>query len=173
MHKHPFVTLVIAATMLIPSAQAADTGHGAHSSHGATAKQPAAKSTDAKNFGKPGNAKQVTRTIAVDMSDTMRYTPSALTIAQGETVKFELRNSGKVMHEFVLGTLADLKTHAEEMKKSPKMAHGGAYMVHVAPGKTGSAVWEFTKAGEFHFGCLLPGHFEAGMVGQITVTAKK
>jgi uncharacterized cupredoxin-like copper-binding protein len=58
------------------------------------------------------------------------------------------------------------------MKKSPKMAHGDAQMVHVGPGKSGTMVWQFSKAGEFHFGCLLPGHFEAGMVGKITVTER-
>lgn len=173
MNKHLVRTLIAAAAMFITPLQAADTGHDAHAGHGAKAKQPAAKTTDEKAFGKAGNAKAVTRTITVDMNDMMRYTPSALTVTQGETVKFEIRNSGKVMHEFVLGTLADLKSHAEAMKKSPIMAHGGAHMVHVAPGKSGSTVWEFTKAGEFHFGCLFPGHLEAGMVGRINVTAKK
>ena len=173
MKKHLIRVLIAAAAMFITPLHAADTGHDAHGSHGAKGKQPAAKATDEKAFGKPGNAKAVTRTITIDMNDTMRYTPSVLTVTQGETVKFEIRNSGKVMHEFVLGTLADLKSHAEAMKKSPKMAHDSAYMVHVAPGKSGSTVWEFTKAGEFHFGCLFPGHFEAGMVGRINVTAKK
>lgn len=173
MNKHLIRALIAAAAMFITPLRAADTGHDAHAGHGAKAKQPAAKAADEKAFGKSGNAKAVTRTITVDMNDTMRYTPSVLTVTQGETVKFEIRNSGKVMHEFVLGTLADLKSHAEAMKKSPKMAHDGAYMVHVAPGKTGSTVWEFNKAGEFHFGCLFPGHFEAGMVGRINVTAKK
>ena len=172
MKKYPFITIIVAAALSIPPVQAADTAHDAHSSHGAKAKQPTAKNAEEKAYGKPSNAKQVTRTIAVDMNDTMRYTPSALTVVQGETVRFEIKNSGKVMHEFVLGTLGDLKEHAEQMKKSPNSAHSGAYIVHVAPGKTGTTVWQFTRAGEFHFGCLLPGHFEAGMVGKINVTAK-
>ena len=29
--------------------------------------------------------------------------------------------------------------------------------------------WLLTRAGEFHYGCLVPGHFEAGMVGKVTV----
>ena len=47
--------------------------------------------------------------------------------------------------------------------------HGEAGMVHVAPGKSGSLVWQFTRPGEFHYACLVPGHFEAGMVGTIKV----
>ena len=31
-------------------------------------------------------------------------------------------------------------------------------------------IWKFTKAGEFYFACLMPGRFEAGMSGKITVT---
>jgi uncharacterized cupredoxin-like copper-binding protein len=30
--------------------------------------------------------------------------------------------------------------------------------------------WQFTRAGEFFYACLIPGHFEAGMVGKVTVT---
>jgi uncharacterized cupredoxin-like copper-binding protein len=52
------------------------------------------------------------------------------------------------------------------------MEHDEPYMSHVAPGKTETMIWQFTKAGEFYFGCLVPGHFEAGMIGGIRVLAK-
>lgn len=42
-------------------------------------------------------------------------------------------------------------------------------MAHVAPGKTETIVWQFTKVGEFHYACLIPGHFEAGMIAKISV----
>jgi len=42
-------------------------------------------------------------------------------------------------------------------------------MAHVAPGKTGEIVWTFNRAGEFDFACLIPGHYDAGMVGKIKV----
>ena len=39
-----------------------------------------------------------------------------------------------------------------------------------AVGLAGRAVdWQFTKTGSFSYGCLIPGHFEAGMIGSITV----
>jgi uncharacterized cupredoxin-like copper-binding protein len=99
----------------------------------------------------------------------MRFAPSAIDVRRGETIRFEIANSGTVMHEMVLGTLQDLKEHAEMMRKHPGMAHDEPYMAHVAPGKTATIVWQFTKAGAFHYGCLVSGHFEAGMVGKITV----
>jgi uncharacterized cupredoxin-like copper-binding protein len=123
-------------------------------------------------FGRKGDPKKVARTIDVDMSDAMRFAPAALTIKQGETIRFRVKNSGKVMHEMVLGTMEDLKAHAEMMRKHPGMAHDESSMVHVAPGKTQTLVWQFTKPGEFHYGCLVPGHFEAGMVGKLTVASR-
>ena len=126
-----------------------------------------------KSFGRTGNAGQVTRTISIDMSDRMRFSPDALTVREGDTVKFVVKNSGQLMHEFVLGTLSELKEHAELMKKFPNMEHDEPYMAHVAPGKTRTIVWQFNRPGEFHFGCLLPGHFESGMTGKITVTRRK
>ena len=80
-----------------------------------------------------------------------------------------MKNSGKVMHEMVIGSMKELKEHAEMMKKHPGMEHDEPYMAHVGPGKSETITWQFTKTGEFHFGCLIPGHFEAGMVGMITV----
>lgn len=128
--------------------------------------------TEEKEFGREGDPRKVSRTVKVDMSDNMRFMPSNLTIKQGETVKFVVKNSGKVMHEMVIGPMKELKEHAEMMKKHPTMEHDEPYMAHVAPGKSETVVWQFTRAGEFHFGCLVPGHFEAGMVGQIRVLPK-
>ena len=69
-------------------------------------------------------------------------------------------------HEMVLGTIKELKAHAEMMRKFPEMVHADPNQVSVEPGKTGELVWQFTKAGTFDFACLVPGHFEAGMVGK-------
>ena len=120
-------------------------------------------------FGKAADPRKAAKTIRVDMADTMRFTPSRITVKRGDTVRFVAANRGKVMHEMVLGTLDELKEHAEMMRKHPGMEHDEPHMAHVAPGKHGEMGWQFTKAGEFFYGCLIPGHFEAGMVGKVTV----
>lgn len=102
------------------------------------------------------------------MSD-VRYPPPAVTVKRAETVKFIVHNDGKQLHEMILGTPARLREHAELMKKFPEMEHADANMTHVTPGANGEMVWRFTQAGEFLFGCLVAGHFEAGMVGKVTV----
>ena len=128
---------------------------------------------DDEGIGKPGLASKVTRTIKVDMLDTMRFTPSNLAIKQGETIRFVVKNSGQIPHEMVLGTEKNLKDHYEVMKKNPEMEHADANSVTVQPGKTGEIVWQFTKSGKVDFACLHPGHYDAGMKGQVRVAAGK
>lgn len=127
---------------------------------------------DAK-IGKAGDPAHVTRTIDVLMHDTMRFDPPAIQVKQGETIRFNLKNDGKVKHEMVLGDVAELKKHAALMLKFPDMVHEDPNQVSVESGKTGTMVWQFTKAGTVNFGCLQAGHYEAGMGGKVIVSAKK
>ena len=121
------------------------------------------------DFGREGDPAKVSRTVKVGMADTMRFTPANVVVKRGETVKFVVRNDGKLLHEMVLGTVEALKEHAELMKKFPEMEHSDPNIAHVKPGATGEIVWQFTKAGAFQFACLQPGHYEAGMVGKVAV----
>jgi uncharacterized cupredoxin-like copper-binding protein len=125
-----------------------------------------------KPFGRAADPRRAARTIRVDMADTMRFTPAEITVRRGDTVRFVAKNSGKVMHEMVLGTMQELREHAELMKKHPGMEHDEPHMLHVPPGRTGEMGWRFTRAGEFYYGCLVAGHFEAGMMGRINVKEK-
>ena len=122
------------------------------------------------SFGRTADPNRAKRTVRVDMTDQMRFQPAAITVKRGEIVRFVPVNKGLLMHEMVLGRMEDLKEHAELMRKHPGMEHDEPHMVHVAPGKTGVMGWKFTRAGEFFYGCLIPGHFEAGMIGKVTVT---
>lgn len=124
-------------------------------------------------IGEAGKAANVSRTVKIDMSDAMRYTPASIDAKQGETIRFVISNSGKVKHELVLGTEKELKDHYEVMKKFPEMEHDDPNMVTVAPGKTGEVIWKFTKAGKIDFACLQPGHYDAGMKGAVAVVASR
>ena len=124
---------------------------------------------NATELGRPGDAAAVTRTIEVDMNDAMRFKPASIAVKRGETIRFLVRNSGKVNHEMVLGTLQELREHAALMKKFPEMEHADPNQLGVEPGKSGELIWKFTKAGRFDFACLQPGHYEAGMRGKIVV----
>jgi len=142
-------------------------GHG--DAHKAPQNTYDASKVEERAFGKEGDPKKVSRTVRLDMTDGFRFTPSDIAIKRGETVKFIVSNSGQQLHEMVLGTPQELKAHAEMMRKFPAMEHADANMAHVKPGARGEIVWQFTKAGEYQFACLIPGHFEAGMVGKLVV----
>jgi len=132
----------------------------------------AGRHVDSDAIGKPGKATDAKRTITVSMLDSMRFNPQSISVKQGETIKFIVKNSGKVKHEMVLGTENELKEHAEVMKKNPEMEHADDNQVTVQPGKSGEIIWQFTKSGKVNFACLQPGHFEAGMKGVVAVSGK-
>jgi len=151
----PDLLLIAALTALQPAwAAKGEPGH----SHG-----------PADAIGAAGDAGKVTRTVKVDMNDAMRFVPSSIEVKHGETVRFVVSNSGKLKHEFVLGTEKDLQEHYELMKKFPEMEHDEPNMITLAPGKTGEVIWRFTKAGKVDIGCLQPGHYDAGMKAVVRV----
>ena len=154
----------IAAITLSPAAAAHEPSQHSEKSKEVTKEQQA--------WGIAAESKKPTRTIAVDMADTMRFSPSDIQVKKGETVKFVVSNSGKTLHEMVLGTEEALQKHSELMRKFPGMEHDEPYMAHVPPGGKEEINWTFNRAGTFHYGCLIPGHWEAGMKGRITVAAK-
>lgn len=122
------------------------------------------------SVGEPGDVRRVTRVVAVTMTDEMRFQPASITVKQGQTVKLVVKNAGLIRHELVIGTHAELEDHAKLMQKFPEMEHDDPNAVTVEPGKTGALIWKFTKDGTFEFGCLMPGHYETGMVGKLHVT---
>ena len=140
--------------------------HG-ESGHGKAMNEPVRM--EQKAWGIAGDAAKVTRTIEIRMLDTMRFVPDLIEVRAGETVRLVHRNRGQVMHEFVLGTKQELDEHAALMVRFPDMEHDEPYMAHVGPGKTGEIVWTFNRTGEFDFACLIPGHYQAGMVGKVRV----
>lgn len=118
--------------------------------------------------GEPGNPQTPSRTIEVEMSE-MAYTPSRIEVKRGEQIRFVIRNIGVDDHEFLLATTEENLKHGEEMKKNPQMEHAEPNGVRLAPKKSAEIVWKFTHAGTFEYSCLIPGHREAGMIGQVLV----
>ena len=129
----------------------------------------AAVKKEQKDWGIAGDAKKVTRSINVNMLDTMRFSPDKIAVKLGETVRIRVKNTGAMLHEFVIGTKAENASHAVLMVKFPDMEHDEPYMAHVPVGKTADLIWTFNKSGDFEFACLIAGHYQSGMVGTISV----
>lgn len=157
-----FAALLFAAGMLLVArAFAHEVNHG-------DARAPVA-AAEPTPFGMAGDPGKISRTVAIEMDDAMRFSPASVTVKRGETVRFVVHNRGRLFHEMVIGTTADLQTHAKMMREMPDMAHDAPYIAHVSPSHTETLVWHFNVPGEFQFACLMPGHAEAGMTGRISV----
>ena len=156
---------LVATTMLIASSAAFAHGTEDH------AKKTGPVKKEQKDWGIAGDAKAAKRTVEVSMLDAMKFSPDKIDVRVGDTVKFIVKNSGQQLHEFVIGSKKENDEHAALMVKFPNMEHDEPYMAHVAPGKTGEIVWRFNKVGNFDFACLMAGHYQAGMIGKITVAA--
>lgn len=155
------ITTIAAMAVVVPAAIADPSGPPGHShDHGSF------------SAGEPGNPKRPARAVLVTMREgdgKMMFIPDRLEIRRGEQVRFILTNSGELEHEFVLATTEENLKHAEEMKKNPDMEHDDPNAKRVGPKKKSELLWRFTKAGTFEYGCLIPGHREAGMTGIIVV----
>ena len=159
------IGLVVAA-LLSGTASSAEgpAGHShnhGHSGHG-----------KAFSAGEPGNPKKPSKTVQVTMAESdgkMLFVPARLEVRKGDQIKFVLRNNGELDHEFVLASAADNLKHAEAMKQNPDMVHDEPNGRQLAPKKTSEITWKFTRAGEFEYSCLIPGHREAGMTGTVIV----
>ena len=139
--------------------------------HGAS--HPAAKTAAAPEqtaWGIAGDVRRdKPRSVSIRMTDAMRFVPALLQVRLGETLRLVIRNEGRMLHELVIGTPAALDEHAALMLKFPEMEHEQPYMAHVPPGQAGQIVWTFNRPGHFRFACLIAGHYQAGMVGDIQV----
>jgi len=153
-------TLVVLTMLVIASRSWASPGHAPGEGHGEAA------------YGQPGNPRQPARNIVVTMRENdgaMIFTPDRFEIRRGEQIRFMLRNTGQVDHEFVLATAEENRKHMEEMMKNPDMEHDDPNAKRLKPGERGEILWHFTKAGVFDIACLIPGHLQAGMHATVIV----
>ncbi len=125
--------------------------------------------------GSPGKASAATRTIGIALKETdegMAIEPASLQVKQGETIRFQVTNIGEIEHEFVVDTHVRNQEHKKIMAKFPDMEHDDPNSVRLDAGEQGEVVWTFSNAGTFEFACLIPGHYESGMHGDISVGRK-
>ena len=106
----------------------------------------------------PGTA-VAPRVIRIAATDQLRFAPALIPIAAGETITFQIANVGMQVHEFKVGPAADV---AADTPGTPEIADIGMMGVK-------SLTYTFDGSGPFAFACHAPGHFEAGMIGSITI----
>ena len=119
-------------------------------------------------FGHPGKPGADIQTIKVIASDS-RFDPTRIAIKRGATVRFVVTNQGRAEHEFILGDAHKQAEHDREMAARQGMKMHHVTGVSVAPGQTQVFFWKFTNTGVLQFACHVPGHYAAGMFGEVRV----
>jgi len=107
----------------------------------------------------------------VEATDELRFEPAEFTVQAGETVRFEVQNTGQIVHEFVIGDADEQAEHEAEMgdMASGMEMHDEDNAISIPPGETKTLEWTFDEVGEMLAGCHEPGHYDAGMVAEIHV----
>jgi uncharacterized cupredoxin-like copper-binding protein len=162
--------LLVVGVMVISGRQH---GPGMHTGTGTATDEPRSptSSAAAAGVGGPAPADQASRLIEVSTEDSMAYDPPRIEATAGETVTFVVTNAGQAVHEFTLGDAAMQREHAEAMAHMPSgMAHELPNSIAIQPGETKRLSWQFGQAGTLEYACHEPGHYDAGMRGQITVS---
>ena len=172
---------VVAALAMSVSAVALGAGaHGDGHGHG--------HGQGAKS-GEPGKASDAGRSITVQMYDNY-YEPEFIEVKPGETVRFVVENKGSLVHEFNIGTPAMHESHQKEMMmmvehgviqggklnrdmmemdmgNGMSMKHDDPNSALLAAGESQEVVWKFSEKGTIEFACNVPGHYQAGMYGEV------
>lgn len=164
-----FAALLVATTATAAlSAEGHNHGDGSKAAEGSHHAHEGTHGHGESAAGRPGNPKQISRTIKVNALD-IKYDKPEIQIRAGETIKFIVTNTGKLRHEFTIGDAEEQRQHAEMMKQMPDMVHEDANTLTVEPGETKSLVWQFTRTGSLEVACHIPGHYEAGMKSKVRV----
>lgn len=122
-------------------------------------------------WGEPAEASDADRVIEVIMTDGLRFEPDAVDVNVGETVTFKLTNSGQMPHDFTLGDQQTQDEHEAQMAGGGMSGTGQneSNALTLRTGEEGELTWRFTAPATILFGCHVPGHYDAGMVGDLTI----
>ncbi len=134
--------------------------------------QPSASSVavGAPGVGGPAEADASVRTVEITALDAMTFEPATIEVAAGEAVTFKVTNTGETAHDFILGDDAMQRGYAEAMTHMPDgLPHDLPNAISLEPGETKELTWRFGDPGVLEYACHEPGHYEAGMRGQIRV----
>lgn len=96
------------------------------------------------------------RTIKVVMKDNA-FSPTALTVKAGETIRFEFDNTGAVDHEAILGDERVQATHEQEMTKPGPASTTTADETHGMGHESPTTVAPIDGDGKAHNQAMSPG----------------
>ncbi len=124
------------------------------------------------DVGMPAIGVKPNKVVHVMLSDDMKITfKKDVKVETNDVVQFVIMNTGKIDHEFTIGSAQEQLAH-REMMTSMKMDHHeemSSNSVTVKPGKATQLLWHFQGVKDIQFACNILGHAEAGMLKNITL----
>lgn len=118
--------------------------------------------------GMPAKGAKPDKVVHVLLADDMSITfKRDVMIEADDVVQFVVLNTGKMEHEFVIGSKTEQAEHREMMKTMS--THDMENSVVVAPGKAKQILWHFHGDSEVELACNMPGHYEAGMIKKLSL----
>jgi uncharacterized cupredoxin-like copper-binding protein len=112
------------------------------------------------------------RTVVVTMHHS-HFQPAEVRVAPGERVRFVLRNSDPIDHEFILG---DAIVQARHEQGRQRQHHGDVPGERSVPaGQEAATSYAFPASlggRTLEFACHLPGHYAYGMHGLVRVSGR-
>ncbi|MEZ8021365.1 cupredoxin family protein [Vibrio splendidus] len=120
--------------------------------------------------GMPATGAKPDKVVHVLLSDDMKITfKNKVDIEPNDVVQFVVMNTGKIDHEFSIGSASEQLEHREMMKNMGNHVHDSGSTVTVKPGKAKQLLWHFRGDNNVEFACNIPEHAEAGMATSITL----
>jgi uncharacterized cupredoxin-like copper-binding protein len=164
------ILIVVVAVQLLLGIQHGPGIHAPSADAGMPTPTASGGATDV-DVGGPADADEAARTVEVTTLDAMTYEPATIDVSAGEVVRFVVTNGGQTIHEFTVGDAAMQQEHADGMADLPDgFPHDLPNSIRLQPGETKELTWRFGDAGTLEYACHEPGHYEAGMRGQLTVS---
>jgi len=164
------LTLVAAVALVLAACSAADSTGTAGAGSPMPLDDGDSHAEEGVAWGEPAPASEADRVVEVRMLDELRFEPDSIEVSVGETVTFRVTNAGQLLHDFTLGDEAAQAEHEAEMAESRAEAgHAEPNVLTLDGGETGELTWRFTAPATMLYGCHVPGHYDAGMVGTLAV----
>ncbi|MEI8595848.1 copper-resistant cuproprotein CopI [Photobacterium sp. Hal280] len=176
--------LALIMTLASTTAFADEMGHGSmdhgskdHSTMDHSQMDHSEMSTDGMKMagmsavGMPAQGAKPDKVVHVILSDDMKIRfKKDVQIEANDVVQFVVMNTGKIDHEFSIGSMAEQLKHREMMRNmTTGHAHDSGSTVTVKPGQAKQLRWYFHGEPDVELACNIPGHAEAGMVKSILV----
>ena len=109
------------------------------------------------------------REIDISMSE-WAFSDLGIEVQVGERIQFNVRNDGKVLHEFMFMAMAQMQAVNYRARRADwnLLEHEALFEQSLMlPGESISFVVEVQSTGSWMFMCMLPYHMQMGMMGQI------